>query len=409
MLLCDKYAPNSLGAVVGNEEAVKRLLNFAAGTQVGKVGKPIMIYGNSGIGKTAAAHALAYSNGFDLLEFNASDYRDAETLGKRLLPAMGTRNLFNRKILVLFDEIDELSSKYDSGVEAIVLNLVKNSKYPVLFTANDFWNRKIAFLRDHVERLEFKKPKKSDVIKVMENVLAQEGKTMDKKIIDEIAGRSSGDIRGALNDLELMFDSNLELLEYMGTRDRKMEVFAVLDKIFLSSDFDIPRNAVANSDVDLDMLINWVEQNIPSKYLSKNGKREAYEQLSRASMFSEKASRVNYYGYLRYASVILSAGISMANDGAVSMITPYSFPARIRQMSITKKDRNALSEIAAKLSPILHTSKKGVISSYLPMLKVMIDKASPEYDKERIDEFMQGLFRLDADEVDKIREYYQFR
>ena len=45
-----------------------------------------MICGPSGTGKTSAAHAVAYSNGFDIIELNASDYRDSDTLGKKILP-----------------------------------------------------------------------------------------------------------------------------------------------------------------------------------------------------------------------------------------------------------------------------------------------------------------------------------
>ncbi|MDE1822806.1 MAG: replication factor C large subunit [Candidatus Micrarchaeota archaeon] len=409
MLLSEKYAPTSLNGIVGNDEAIKRIVSFGAEAQAGKIGNPIMIYGNPGIGKTAAAHALAYSNGFDLIELSASDYRSSEMLEKKLLPANSTRNLFNRKIMILFDEIDEISAKFDKGVEQSLLKLIKTRRHPVVLTANDFWNRNILFLRNEVEKVEFKNPRKTDVVKLLVNVLEKEGKSVDLLIVNEIAQRSSGDIRGALNDLEFMMDSPKELMEFMGARDRKVEVFKVLDKIFFSKSFDIARNAMFSSDVDLGTMINWLEQNIPVRYMSKKGKIDAYENLARASMFNDKASRVNYYGYLRYASVIMSAGVAVSNDGSVSMLRNYTFPSNIKYMSVSKGDRNALSKIAAKLSPILHTSKKGILNSYLPMLKIMIDKAKTDYGKERVDEFMMSSFRLEPEEVDKISEYYQFR
>ncbi|MDE1851141.1 MAG: replication factor C large subunit [Candidatus Micrarchaeota archaeon] len=409
MLLSEKYAPTTLSGIVGNEDSVKRLVSFGAEAQAGKIGNPIMICGNPGVGKTAAAHALAYSNGFDLIELSASDYRSAEMLGKKLMPANSTRNLFNRKIMILFDEIDEISSRFDKGVESSLLKLIKARKHPIVLTANDFWNRNILFLRNEVEKLEFKNPKKPEVVKLLVDVLEKEQKTVDLLIVNEIAQRSGGDIRAALNDLEFMIDSPKELMEHMGSRDRKVEVFKVLDKIFFSRSFDIARNAMFSSDVDLGTMINWLEQNIPIRYISKKGKSAAYESLAKASMFNDKASRVNYYGYLRYASVIMSSGVAIANDGSVSMLRSYSFPSNIKYMSVSKKDREALGKIAAKLSPILHTSKKGILNSYLPMLKVMIDKARTDYGKDKVDDFMMNSFRLEPEEIDKISDYYQLR
>jgi hypothetical protein len=44
-------------------------------------------------------------------------------------------------------------------------------------------------------------------------------------------------------------------------------------------------------------------------------------------MFNEKASRKSYYGYLRYASILLSSGVSLANNGNASMLTStHSLP-----------------------------------------------------------------------------------
>ncbi|MGC8694778.1 MAG: AAA family ATPase, partial [Candidatus Micrarchaeia archaeon] len=87
-----------------------KLEQFAIECHSGKKPKPLIIYGPPGTGKTTAAHALAYSNGFELIELNASDYRDKEKLEKLLLPASTSQGLFKRKILILLDEIDELSN-----------------------------------------------------------------------------------------------------------------------------------------------------------------------------------------------------------------------------------------------------------------------------------------------------------
>lgn len=405
MALCEKYAPNTLNGIIGNNTARNRLMAFGIDVLEGKKVRPLILCGPSGVGKTAAAHALAYSNGFELVELSASDYRDSESLKQKILPLAKTRGLFNKKCLIVFDEIDELSAKFDSSPEKIIMTLMKESRHPIIFIANDYWNKKIAFLRDGPERVDFRRPDSAEVSALLERVLKSEGIEMDKGIISEIVKRSSGDVRAALNDLEMMFGADPELIECLGMRDRKSEIFKVLDRIFLSANFDVARNSLISTDVDIDMLINWVGQNIPNKYTSRSGISEAYENLSRASMFNEKASRKSYYGYLRYASILLSSGVSLSNTGSVSMLNQYVFPATIRQLSKTKKDRVAINEIALKLTGYLHANKRTIISSHIPIMGMIINTGINRYGSDAVFDFMEQKYRLEKSEVQVIAGY----
>ena len=261
MLLCEKYKPNTLNEVAGNKEAMNKLISFGVSAQGSRRTMPLMICGPSGTGKTSAAHALAYSNGFDMLELNASDYRDSDTLKRILLPACKSRLLFGNKMLVVFDEIDELSEREDSGAANVISSFIRESRHPVVFIANDFWSRKIAFLRDSVDKCEFKRLKKEEIFSIVSRIASKEGKDMGIEILEQIASRNNGDIRGAINDLEFILGSSQGTIEYLGMRDRKTEIFGILDKIFMSRNFDIARNALFNTDVDLEMAIQWIDEN----------------------------------------------------------------------------------------------------------------------------------------------------
>jgi replication factor C large subunit len=408
MSLCDKYAPTTINGILGNESVKSRLVSFAAEAQgKGRV-RPIMLCGPSGVGKTAAAHALACSNGFELIELNASDYRDAATIAKKIMPLSSTRGLFSAKCLILFDEIDELSSKFDSGCEGAITRLIKESRHPIMFIVNDYWNRKVSFLRDAVEKVEFKRMGTNDTLALLERVAAREGIKTDKDILVEIAKRSNGDVRGALNDLEMMAGQGPELLEFLGMRSRKAEIFKVLDSIFLSSSFDVARNVMSSTDVDLDMIQNWVAQNIPNKYLSKMSIYEAFDSLAKASMFSENASRRSYYGYLRYSSVLTSSGVALSSNGNVSMLTQYTFPVRIRQLSRTKKGRQSMNLTALKLGAMVHASRKTVISEHIPLLTLMINMAIGQHGEDAVVDFMAMRYGLEEDEVDAIASYSKY-
>ncbi|MEM3228498.1 MAG: replication factor C large subunit, partial [Candidatus Micrarchaeaceae archaeon] len=362
------------------------------------------IYGPPGTGKTAAAHAIAYSNGFELLELNASDYRDAATLKKLLLPGVNANTLTHKKLLVLFDEIDELSGKFDAGAQGVILKFISESSNPIVFVGNDFWSQKVSFLRNLVDKIEFKRISKEKIAARLAYIASKENKNIEKSIIETIAERSNGDMRAALNDLELMFDAQPELLENIGQRSYKLEIFEILDKIFMSKDFYIAKNAVADSDISLDMLVNWVEENIPNRYISLQELAASYETLAAASRFLEKAGRTSYYGYMRYASILLSSGVALANDGHVSTLRRYSFPRRIKQLSETKTARSVLGSIAAKLGTSMHSNKSDIIQIYMPLFGAMLKSCR----LKGIDcyGFFEGEYGMEKEEIKVVEELY---
>lgn len=402
IMLCDKYAPTTLNGIVGNKAAIDKISEFGLKVQGGERTKPLIIYGPTGVGKTAAAYALSYSYSFEIIELSASDYRNAERLKKIVIPATRNRGLFNSKVLILFDEIDDLSKKFDSGAEAAIMDIIKNSRQPIIFTAADYWDRSISFMRGSADPVEFKKVGHAEVIALLEKIVKQEGISLERKVIELIARRCNGDVRGAINDLEAMAGSEPELIERLGVRDAKIEVFGVLDKIFSCNDFDLSRNALMRSDLDLEMIVNWMEENITKRYRRKEEISSAYEQVANATRFLNKASRTNYYGYLRYVQVFLSAGISLSNMGGLTMLSRYSFPSTIRYLSSTKSDRAAASEIASKLSAQLHTNKKRIVSEYIPIIKAMLKKEAAEVGNERAIEEAEAAFGLYEKEAESL-------
>ncbi|MGC9204772.1 MAG: replication factor C large subunit [Candidatus Micrarchaeia archaeon] len=402
MLLCEKYAPNTLNEIKGNRQSVDRLIKFAISAQSNIIEKPILIYGPPGTGKTAAAHALAYSNGFELLELNSSDYRSEEKLNKLLVPASMSQGIFKKKMLILLDEIDELSSKFDVGAEKAINELLQVSKHPIIFIANDYWDRKIAFLRGKVEPVAFKKLSADEVYDVLSQIVKKEKKSASETALRELALRSNGDIRGAINDLEFIIDGSEELIEDLGTRNRTLEVFGLLDRIFLSRNFDSARKALSESDTELGMLVNWVDENVITRYRSKRSIREAYKYIASASFFLEKAERTKYYGYLRYSDFFI-AGVSLANDGNVSLIKNYMFPSLIKYMSSTKKARDVKSAIVSKLVYEVHAHKRDIISSYLPLLTVLINEGTKQYGEEKTANYFESLYGLSSDEIRELR------
>src|SRR5271157_4589667 len=150
----DLYRVSSLKEILGNDEAISKLERFSNDVDEGKRRQPLLLFGPSGTGKTTSVHTLAKSCNWNVVELNASDYRDKEAIEKKLAAASMSRTLFHVRNLILFDEIDELAPRFDKGAGSAISSLITNSRNPIIFIANDMWDQSISFLRGKVEAVE---------------------------------------------------------------------------------------------------------------------------------------------------------------------------------------------------------------------------------------------------------------
>jgi replication factor C large subunit len=404
----DVYKLASTDEVLGNDVALTALKNFAVSVNKGEMRKPLLVHGPSGTGKSALISMLAKENGWDILELNASDNRDEESI-KRLIAASAIPKTImgNRKIIV-FDEIDELASRFDKGASSGINTLIAKSRTPIVFIANNMWDKRITFLRGKVEEVKFKKLEHATIKRVLERVARSAKLNVSQEIIDTIATRSKGDARSAINDICVLDGAVPESVEILGWRDRKTEIFEVLDKIFMSNTVTAPLIAIASSDVSIDMMINWVEENIPKRYTEKGDMKRAFDSLSTASTFFNRASRSQYYTYWRYANFFMASGVAMAKTNYPSTLSRYEFPKKIKEMSLSKQDRGSAKTIAQKMSSRIHTGAKKIAANEIPTMVRQIARALSDGEKEdEIIQFLQSAYDLDKSESEYLIERAQ--
>ena len=392
---------DSLDGMVGNPASIEYLKRYAADIEKGNARRPVLLYGPSGTGKTLAAHLLAKWIGWNMVEMSASDYRDSAAIERRLHVSSGTRSLFGARNLLLLDEVDELSSRFDSGAPSSIGKLVNESKSPVMLIANNMWDQSISFLRGKVDTVEFKKLTVVDISKILKNVAIKLGVEADPKIVDALASRSVGDARSAINDFIVMIGSDEQMLDSIGLRDRKSDIFSVLDKIFGSNTYSAPLRAISNSDVDNDMLIKWIDENLPYRYSQISDIKSGYASLANATKFSNRASRKQYYTYWRYMSVMMSSGVALSKTSAVDTRRRYSFPKLILELSSTKAERTMEIAIAKKLQKDVHYSIREIRASVLPIISLMVSKALENgSEKGAVSDFLAAKFGLNEKEAD---------
>lgn len=404
----DLYDVESLDNILGNDFAITKMRNFASGISKNMKNAPLIIYGPSGTGKSAAVALLAKENNWNIVELNASDYRDKESIEKTLLTAATSKPLFKSKNLILLDEIDELFAGFDRGAAPVINTIISESKNPVIFIANDMWDQSISFLRGKTEPVQFKKLNPEVIQRVLTNLCNRFSLKVNKNALDMIAHRANGDARSAINDLSVIIGTEDEdITDVIGMRDRKIDIFNLLDKIFLTNTFSAPLRSITSSDLTNDMLIKWIDENIPKRYRQNEEMRSAFESLAYATIFGTRATRSQYYTYWRYMNVFISSGIALSKKEYPNTSSAYSFPKVIKELSGSKTSRNQNKIIAAKLQRVFHSSISKIIKNEMVLLsQSMIKAAKANKDgKQEAMDYLASTFQLDDKEIEYMLNY----
>jgi replication factor C large subunit len=399
----------SLDDIVGNEYAVQVLRKYAADINNRVKRNPLLLSGPPGTGKTTAVHLLAKEHNWNVVEMNASDYRDKESIDRLLLAASQSRTIFGARNLIFLDEIDELASRLDKGGSGAISAIMKVSKSPIIFTANDRWERDITFLRNTTDPVDFKKVSAIAIAKVLAKIAAKDGLSVGRETMDIIAGRANGDVRSAINDLFVMNGASADAVEVMGMRDRKNDIFNALDKVFFANTFSGPLSIAANLDMDNETFIEWVGENIPKRYFDAEDLSNAMDSLALATVYSTRATRAQYYTYWRYMNALMSSGVALSKTNYPDRTARYAFPKKISTLSQSKTSRTTEDQIAEKLQKRIHLNASRIKRDQMPIIASGIKAAiASGEDKEQVYESMERKYGLDGKESDWLVEKYPY-
>lgn len=369
--------PSSIASLVGNPSAFAHAREWAKLWAAGTVQKPLLVYGPTGIGKTALAHALAAEFGWDIFEFNASDFRDEESVNSLLTHSTQSSSLFGGMRLILVDDADSLSGRNDRGGMGAIAKVLQAARQPIILTARDYWDKAVQPLRAHCEPLELRRVQAGTIGNLLKKLAAKEKLALTPEQMEKIAQAAGGDVRAALNDLQ---GGNTA-----ATRDSGKNIFEVVRTILKSEKYAESRAAAFSSDTERDMLKWWISSNLPAEYTEPLDLARAYNSLSRADVFDGRITRTQYWGYLRYSSDHLSAGVSTAKAAPYHKFTQLYFPDYIRQMGSSKGGRAGRKAVLKKISVVCHCSLSQA-ATYLPQLEQVAKKTPEELTRFAFDE-----------------------
>jgi replication factor C large subunit len=351
-MLVDKYKPRKLDEIIGQTITVKKVLNWLNNW---KPGKALMLYGPTGIGKGLIVELIAKQKNLNLVEINASDNRDASSV-KKLIPATKNGSLMKGRI-ILIDEADNMSRE-DRGGSAEIIDLIKNSKYPVVLIAKDAYDKKLRTVRKYCQLVKLRKVAKNIIEKRLIEIVKKEKLKLSFSEIKKIAENADGDVRSAINDLEI---------ESLGYREREKSVFETMQAIF-KGDLKTALKTMELCDKNLDEIFWWVEQNITNEYNNIDDIALAFDFLSKADMFKGRIYKNQNYRFKKYMRDMIA---SVSTIGSKKGFTMYKPPDRLIILGRSKAARKKADEFNESLGRQLHCSKRKV-KEQMPYLNIIL-------------------------------------
>jgi len=406
-----KHKPKSLAEIVGNKEAIQNFVNWIKSWEKGAPKKrAAFLYGSPGTGKTITVEALANDFQMELVEKNASDYRTEEAINHFAGLASQYGSLFGGKRIVLLDELDGLTGTADKGGVKAITEIVKTAHCPIVLIANNAYDPRFANLRNYCLLIEFKKPPTGEVTKHLKGICIREGIQADEDALKFIAQRSGGDIRSAVNDLQALAQGKKKLayedVSWLGYRDRQDTIFNVLRMIIYGRTCISSKQALDMADVDIDMLFEWIYENVPAHLTDPHDLARAMDALSMADVYRGRIRSTHDWSFTRYVVDYMTAGVAMArqNTKAGGWI-PFKFPTRIQMLSRSKAERTMQLNIGYKIKRKCHISANRASKEIVPYLKIIfqnnVDMAAGlskwlDLDPEMIEYLVGGKEKAEA-------------
>tara|TARA_Y100001978_G_scaffold203519_1_gene230469 strand:+ start:16129 stop:17622 length:1494 start_codon:yes stop_codon:yes gene_type:complete len=402
----EKYRPRHEGELVGNKDAINSVKKWIKEWDNGIPKKKcILLVGPPGVGKTSIARAIAFEKNWNIIELNASEERNAAAIRKVATSGAVNSSLFSyegeiKRSIILLDEVDHMSGKIskisekrifdnlsadknpntllsgDSGGKAELINLISNTREPIILACNDamrFWGlgsgwkeRRNRFMKN-MDLIQFKRASNIELREIANRILKSEGYEIQVSALEKLISVNGGDIRALIKDLQsvalissgeiLMADVERQIS--IGSRDHAIDLFPGLEKLYKSSSAKLSNNIMTNLDKTPDEMIAWISWNNPRILSDIDTIKKSAELLSFADnilpvIYENKAYRSWYWG-----SNICALSTILANVNSRNKLF-LNFPDFLRRSNEGVKRHEIINQISKKFDIGLNTSKSEI-------------------------------------------------
>ena len=389
--------------------------------------KGLLLVGPPGVGKTSIARAMAKEYGWNIIEMNASDDRNAAKIRAAATRGSIHQSLFDvpgeipSKTLILLDEVDHLSGRFsvseerikkaikgektsvneslkgDSGGKGELLNLLKNTQQPVIMTCNDemrLWSmnkgwkqRRDNFLR-WVTKVNFQRVESEAMRRIINRICKKEKISIEPIVVEMLVRSNPGDLRALVKDLQVLASAakkeiiTAEIAEpiiRVGQRNSSEGLFPGLEKLYKSTASEA-KEITRQLDKDPDELIAWISWNNLIISNDKKVVKKSVESLSIADKallvrFTNRAYRSWYW-----ASAITSMSASLAGNSRKQDKIYPSYPDFLRRGFQAWRRDGLLEKLAETCGCSLKSAREEL---YLPLAAIH-SKDNSSYDPHDI-------------------------
>ncbi len=395
-----KYQPKTTDEIYGQVKSLEQLKDFVKNYKKQKF-KAALVYGEPGCGKTSSVHAIAKESDLEIHEINASDTRNGEAINQRLGAIMQQQSLFFKEKLILVDEVDGVAGSEDKGGIIALSRLIDTTRYPLIMTANNPYDKKFSELRKKSLMIEFHGLAYPSVLSVLQRIAKKENVECDDMALTAVARRAGGDLRSAITDLQTLTQDSKKLLmkdlDNLSDRKKTETMITALMKVFKTTKPEVALSAYENIDEDNDEVFLWVEENLAQEYKKPLDLARGFECISLADVYRARIKRRQHWRFLVYINDLLSAGVALSKDEKYPGFTTYKPTTRILkiwQMNMKNEKRKA---IAIKVAKKTHSSVKDTIKNTIPYMQIIFKK-----NKEASQNIIKD-FEFSSDEVEWLK------
>lgn len=405
LLWVEKYRPQKISDVIGNEQAKNTFVNWLKSKRRRK--KAVLLYGPAGVGKTALVNAVSNQFNFTIVEMNASDTRTKKAINKVGKPATSyiALNKFSTETkgnILFLDEVDGVFGQQDRGGIGAILKIIKESLVPVVMVANDPDLKKLRPLKKVCHLIRFQPVRIPLIITMLRRICVRENIEAEFEALERIAENSQGDMRSAINDLQSIAEGKrvlrLQDTMFLSFRNKDVGMYETLKGVFSAESVGEAANLLNRSSVKYDEILLSMSDNLPLRYLDSLELANAYDLVSRADIFRGRVGTENWR-LLRYFFNLLAE----ASTVSPRSFKPFEFiypPIRVMKLFWTKNKRLKLESICAKIALECHVSRRTAKKDIVPFLKIILkkQKSSP----------IISWLKLESDEIDYLTKMNKF-